>query len=405
MTRSIVVGLVPLSFCVVVGGGCGAAEMVRPEAPTAAEATGEKCDPNSESTNVFVVDLPPEKRSDLELAVGSGELTVVSFSCNEMKVLKTCKAAGRYEYKGTSAKERVLSLESGDAIRAALPLGGAGIAATFESEASAGTKFDLGLVIAGQMVGSASSFTAAELTGECTGATHVITSAKMGAYAMGTSSKAELKTAAQVFGAGAAASSNSSKLTKSRDGSVEACGASASGSDKPPGQCDAVLALELTKLKKGFGNIEVDMTFGITYADEACKDVEACSRDCNAGKGKACKELGIALIEGTGTDKNIPRGLETLNKGCSLGDVRACAAISTMLLFESRYDEALPLAEKSCSVGNDPDGCQNVGLIYKQKGELKKAMKAYEKACSSGNKVCCDLAAEVRKQLPIDQQL
>ena len=151
--------LLPLAF------GCGAAKAVRPDAQSAAEATGAKCDAKAENTNVYVVDLPPEKRSDLELALGSGDLVVVSFSCNELKILKTCKASGKYQYKGTSSKEHVLSLEDGDQIRAALPLGGAGIAASFEAEASTGTKFDLGLVISGQLIGSASSFTAAELTG------------------------------------------------------------------------------------------------------------------------------------------------------------------------------------------------------------------------------------------------
>ena len=370
--------------------GCGAARAVRPDAPTAAEATGAKCNAAAESTNVYVVDLPPEQRSDLELALGSGDLVVVSFSCNEIKLLKTCKASGKYQYKGTSSKERVLSLDDGDQIRAALPLGGAGIAASFEAEASTGTKFDLGLVISGQLVGSASSFTAAELTGSCAGATHVITSGKMGAFAMGTSAKAQMSTAAAVFGASVSASSKSSKLTRSGDGSIQACQTASSGDQEAPKQCDALLAIELSKLSKGFGNVEVDFTFGLTYGAEKCTDISECESACNSGKGKGCKSLAIALIEGgEGVDKNIPRGLQLLNKGCELGDVRSCAALSSMLFFEQRFEEAIPLAEKACDIGNDPDGCFNLGLIYTKLNQPKKAEKPLEKACSSGIKAAC----------------
>jgi hypothetical protein len=187
----------------------------------------------------------------------------------------------------------VLSLENADQIRAALPLGGAGIAATFESEASTGMKFDLGLVIAGQLVGSASTFSAAELGGDCAGATHVITAGKLGAFAMGTSSKAELSTAAEVFGAGVSAGSASSKLTKARDGSIEACEKAGPDNNEAPRQCDALLALELSKLTEGLV-VEVDMLFGLVFGLEACTDFAECEAACNAGKGKGCKELAIA---------------------------------------------------------------------------------------------------------------
>lgn len=288
----------------------------------------------------------------------------------------------------------MLSLESADQIRAALPLGGAGIAATFESEASTEMKFDLGLVIAGQMVGSASAFTVDELTGNCAGATHVATAGKMGAFAMGTSSKADLRTAAEIFGAGASAGSRASKLAKSRDGSIDACNEASNGDEEAPKKCDALLALELTKVTKGMGNVEVDFTFGLTYGEEACKDMSACEDACNGGKGKGCKELAIALIEGTGgVDKNIPRGLQLLKKGCDLGDARSCAALSSMLFFEERFEESRPLAERACNIGNDPDGCFNLGLVIeKLDHDMPKAKKAYEKACAAGVKPACDSA-------------
>ncbi len=373
--------------------GCGAADAVRPDAPTAGDAMGSKCDPNAESTNVFVVDLPPETRSDLELALSSGSLAVASFNCNQIKILKTCKASGEYGFRGTSAKERVLSLESADEIRAALPLGGVGIAATFEAEASAGTKFDLGMVLAGQMVGSASTFSHAELTGNCAGATHVITAGKMGAFAMGTSAKAEMRTAAEVFGAGASAGSKSSKLTKARDGSLPACEAAESGSDKPPKGCDALIALEMTKLDKGAGAVDVGDIGNImgmmAFTDILCKDPPACEQGCNAGKGRSCTELGVALIEGGPVDKNIPKGQSLLKKGCDLGDMKGCAAYADVLFFGEKVDDAIVYADKACNVGNDGYACSTLASLWDQKGDKAKATKFKDKACYVGFNPAC----------------
>jgi hypothetical protein len=364
---------------------------VRPEAPTAAEATGERCDPKAEVSNVYVVDLPPERRSDLELALGNENLAVVSFSCDQLKVLKTCRAVGRYEFRGTSPKERVLSLESGDQIRAALPLGGAGIAATFEASASTGTKFDLGLVIVGQQIGSAPSFSRAELTGMCEGATHVVTGAKLGAFAMGTSAKAELKSAAELFGAGVGASSMASKLAKSRDGSLEACAAASTTDTTPPKHCDALLALELTKLGESMQAVEVHPLLQLTYGTEACTDLSTCENECNAGTGKKCKEAGIALLLGTnGVDKNVPRATELLKKGCSLDDARSCSVLAYLLFYagelsgsnEARAEESVPFAKKGCEISQDIEACHVLGLYHEQRKEPAEAVKAFDKACA-----------------------
>lgn len=372
--------------------GCGAAEAIRKEAPTANAAMGDSCDAEAESTNVYVLDLPPDRRSDIELALGNEGLAVVSFNCKQLKILKTCKASGSYAFRGTSPKERVLTLESGDAIRAALPLGGAGIAASFEAEASTGTKFDLGLILVGQSVGSSSSFSVAELTGNCEGATHVITAGKLGAFAMGTSSKAEVKTAVELFGAGVGANSSSSKLAKSRDGSIEACNEAETSSSGPPKRCDAILAVEVTKLTKGIGAVAVDPFFALTYGDDGCAgEIADCEEACNAGKGRGCRQVGISLINGTGgVDTNIPRGVQLLKKGCDLGDVKGCAALGSALSFESRPDEAIPLLDKACTIGNDIDGCFGLGLVWElDKNNKANAIKAFDKACQGGLELAC----------------
>jgi TPR repeat protein len=65
-----------------------------------------------------------------------------------------------------------------------------------------------------------------------------------------------------------------------------------------------------------------------------------------------------------------------------------------MLWYEKRFDEARPLAERACDIGNDPDGCFNLGLILEmseKEEDKKKAMKVYEKACTAGVKTACDI--------------
>lgn len=356
---------------------------------------GTKCDPQAELTNVFVVDLPPETRSDLELALSSGSLAVAQFDCKSLKILRTCKASGQYEFRGQSAKERVLTLESADEIKMALPLGGAGIAATFSAEASAGTKFDLALILAGQMEGSASSFSTSELTGNCGGATHVVTRGKMGAFAMGTSAKAELLSAAEVFGAGASAGSKASKLTKARDGSLAACEKAERGAENPPKGCDALLALEVTKLAADLGTVDSDglgeLLALLEFSDLICEDLPACEKECNAGKGRGCTSWGLALVEGKGVDKNMPKGRQLLKKGCDLGDLKACNAVSSVLGFaEGRVDEAITYAEKACTVGDDGSACFTLSILYGKKGDKKNEEKFKSKSCGQGYKAGCD---------------
>jgi hypothetical protein len=372
--------------------GCGAAQTVKPNPTTAAEATGAKCDATAASSDVFVLDLPPEKRSDLDLVLG-GDLAVVSFTCNEIRVLKTCHASGRYSYRGTSPKERVLSLETAGQIRAALPLGGVGIASKFEGEASTGKSFNLGMVIVGQRMGSASSFSAAELTGDCDGATHVITGAKIGAFAMATSTKAELKTAVQIFGAGAGAANKAADFSKNRDGSIDACNAATSGDAKPPKQCEALLSLDLTKLTEGKAALELD---GVTAslvqlnADEACPKIPACEASCNAGKGDGCWGLSLSLLGGTnGADKNIPRGSESLHKGCKLGHMKSCSLLGTFLFGTHREDEAFAPSDKACNVANDVSACNTIALLARKKGDKKGVVKALTKGCAGGDSSAC----------------
>ncbi|HSN98959.1 MAG TPA: hypothetical protein VLS89_11760, partial [Candidatus Nanopelagicales bacterium] len=111
---------------------CGpgaAAETIRPNDPTAAEALGEpggECREVGSTGEPLVVDWKPELRGDLEIAMREG-VAVVSYSCEGIKLLKDCRIEGSYGYLGMTKKEQVVRLQNADELRANLPLSGGSI--------------------------------------------------------------------------------------------------------------------------------------------------------------------------------------------------------------------------------------------------------------------------------------
>ena len=65
-----------------------------------------------------------------------------------------------------------------------------------------------------------------ELSGACEGATHFVRSANVGAFAVASGTRGQLKTAGELFGLGASAASKSEKRSVRRDGDIQACEAS-----------------------------------------------------------------------------------------------------------------------------------------------------------------------------------
>jgi hypothetical protein len=346
------------------------------------------CDSNAETSSVYVVGLPSQQRTELELALDAKDLTVVSFSCNKLTLLKRCKASGNYNFRGARPKQSVLYLETAEQIRAALPLGADELVNGFQSKAASKSKLDLGLAIVGEQLSPSSSFTQKELQGECAGATHVVVGATRGAFAIATSEVNTPRTVEQIFQAGI------SNAAPQAGGTLKSCNSAADGSIRPPQECQAVLGLELAKIGAGLGELEVDVTFGLLYEDDACEVPRDCQRRCDENEGKACRMLGISEILGKDMDVSIPQGLRHLMRSCDLGDPRGCSALSGMLLFANRYAEGIPFAEKACAISNDADGCFNLGLMT-ETSDPAMAKKAYKRACEGEIKIACKKVQEM----------
>ena len=186
-------------------GGVGAA--VRPKEATAAEGIGEgPCHEADNSGEPLVVDWKPEQRGDLELLMKEN-VAIVSYSCKGFKLLKDCKVDGKYGFLGMSSKEQVVKLNNADEVKANLPLGGIGIAGNISAEMARGSTLDVAMIMIGKVKTTWAKVQADELKGDCDGATHFVKGAMVGAFVMETGTKGEVKSAAQMFGAGASGAS------------------------------------------------------------------------------------------------------------------------------------------------------------------------------------------------------
>ena len=189
--------------------GCsvgGAAEKARPDDPTYAGAVNAQL-LFGDRPQVLVVDWEAESRVDLEVAMKRG-VAVMALDAHGPRLLD-CQLPGDYTFLGTTRKEKVVRLLDRDEVKANLPLQGAGLASKLEGEFSRGATLDVALVMVGKRTAAARRAQRDQLVGECTGATHIVRSATVGAFAMTTGTQAKIRTAAELFAAEAGVSSQS----------------------------------------------------------------------------------------------------------------------------------------------------------------------------------------------------
>ena len=296
---------------------CGgkAGEVVRPDAPSAAEAIGEaSCGAAQKSTAPLVVDWSSQQRVDLEVAMKRGTVAL-RYGCDEVELLADCRIPGSYAFVGVSRKEDVVSLSSSDELKASLPVGAARLAAEVAGEA----KLDLAMVLVGKASSGWTALTRTDLPAGCESATHVVRAATLGAFSLARGSEGRVATAAEAFGAGAGGSSTSAKNLLVRDGDLESCLGSTREATRPPEGCGATIRLELepvvesASLPKGPPPVAtVACPPGAASSGGVCRplslphvckpDDEAdCEAQCEAGGLESCYHLGRLRIDWTPT--------------------------------------------------------------------------------------------------------
>ena len=367
---------------------CGAsvASALRPADPTyAGAAGGGECKPLDLSQDALVVDLRPEQRVDLEVAMHDG-VAVVAYDCKTIRLLKDCRVDGVYSFVGTSTKEQTISLDDSDEIRANLPFSGAALAGKVEAEMKRGAKLDIALAMVGGTRTNWVSIGKDELRGRCEGATHFVRGATLGAFAMETAAKADVRAAVEIFGSRTSGVSASERKVMNRDGDLAACKSATSESTSAPPRCNALLRLELLAVgapapREGIAS-DVSCPRGLVLTKGKCTtpsallphrcrggDLLDCTTQCNKGDPASCTSLGLMFFEGRGAEQDDTKAAKYFRQGCDQKDSSGCVNLAVLHdkgrggLPESP-EKAVALTRSACEDGN-ANGCANLGPAAK----------------------------------------
>lgn len=108
--------------------------------------------------------------------------------------------------------------------------------------------------------------------------------------------------------------------------------------------------------------------------------------------------LGKAYRRGVVVKRDKPKGYVLMEKGCTLGNVSACASPALNYLLTKKYDKAKVLFTKGCD-GGAKMSCGMLGVMYRDgKGmprDLVKAKVLLRKSCKLGNKSACKAARRI----------
>ncbi|HHH11670.1 MAG TPA: sel1 repeat family protein, partial [Sorangium sp.] len=343
--------------------GCPAGALGEAVAPppisanNALEETPIHCADIAGKVSPLIVDWPSKSRLDLELGMKDG-LVIVSYTCKRFEVLHDCHATGRYAFAGVSRKEDVIQLTNQDEVRANLPFQ----AITVGAEMKRGSAIDLALIRVGRHTTTVTQLARSSLEGECSGATHFVRAAAVGAFAMRSGTLGKIGAAVEVFGAAVGSHSRAERQLTKNDGALSACRTSSALQKQPPDQCQAPLQLTLYPLSDHVipaadsqqGNQEPAATSthnscpkGFVWAWDKCTrreqaksiscrqdDVAGCSKHCAAGDADSCFNLGRLYQRGIIVNQDYARARKHFAAACKAGHALACKEAGASALQE-----------------------------------------------------------------------
>ncbi len=385
-------GLAALPLMVVAISSCARPSTSRPESVVSATGRSACESAGAGRVSALVVDQQPERRADLEVAMTRG-LAVVRYDCRTLQVLPQCSVPGAYGYVGTEAKEQLVRLTDRASAAAQLPLLGPRLFAKAEARHGSSSSLDLAMMIVGKRQADHEVLSIDELRGDCRGATHVVESATLGAFAFGTSNRQATRAAAGIFGAEVAASSSASEDRLNRDGSIAACRTARPGQPAPPNHCGAVLRLELSKLEPPQPPIAIlSSEQAAPLKGKFCPEVATCRDACQRGDAKACREWGTLLAIGDRVERDLGKSTTAFQRACRLDDMTACTllGVAWMTRGPRRADaqRGRRLLERPCERGQ-PQACHALGMSFDNAGEASRAQHYFKRACDLGAEQAC----------------
>lgn len=444
-------GAMALSAAPLACGTSNIGSQVKPNAPTANEAMGAKLDCKTGSyAEPLVVDLPADKRVDLEAQMNAG-VAMISYNCSEMTVVKDCRLPGKYAFAGVSLKEQIISLQNDDEMKANLPFSSGAASASLET----GSQLDLALVMVGKRSTAARVERPALEGSQCGEATHFVRAATVGAFAMKTGTKGKAAAAVDLFGASASGSSSASEKRANKDGDLTSCKSSKPGAETPPDQCQSAIRVELVPIPAALAQADAKRAAelvkgaaekegkpienpcsaeGFVYSDGKCArasssaaphlcapaNSDECKAECDKGHMGSCHNYAEALFSNfcndpskksqcdqTSTAENQQREREAMKywrKACDQGDVAdACDqageySLQTFAGMKADFAVAIPALKKGCDLGN-ADACWVLGDKYLKGGaglskDPMQGLALTDRSCKLGEQYSCQLMGE-----------
>ncbi len=255
--------LVPLVAAASACSGGPAAQLAKP--PEFNPEGQTKCGVAKSPTRPLVVEWPSADRLALE-AQAKGGIVVVRYVGCDMEVLRRCQAPGSYRYVATTPQNDRITIKDADELYATVPVH----AAKLETKLEKSGQLTVAMSLVGTFEADHAEVQADQLTGDCAGATHVVTALTTGAFELFAGAAAEVGAAAGVGALGGGARSEAVRESLNRGGDPQACGGARPDDKSPPFGCGAALRVEVAPIA-GAGS---EVT-----ACEVVMDKDACPRN------------------------------------------------------------------------------------------------------------------------------
>ncbi|HSN97758.1 MAG TPA: SUMF1/EgtB/PvdO family nonheme iron enzyme [Candidatus Nanopelagicales bacterium] len=202
-----------------------------------------KCGVTKSQARPLIVEWPSADRAALESQAKRG-LVAVRYEGCEMEVLRRCQAPGKYRYTGITRKRDRVTMRDSDELYASIPA----YAAKFEGKLETAGQLNVAMTIVGTYEADGAMLHEDELSGECAGATHVVTALTAGAFEFFAGAEAEASAGVEAMGAAAGGKTKSQHETLNQDGDEAACEKATSKDQEPPEGCGALLRVEVVPL-------------------------------------------------------------------------------------------------------------------------------------------------------------
>jgi hypothetical protein len=278
------------------------------------------CDATELSDERLVIDWSPLDRSKLEAVARRGLVPVRVDGCRT-RIVDGCTVRRQYAFTATSRQREVLRLSDRDEVDAKLPV----LALRFGASLTRATSLDVAMTVVGRYEGGAVPVATSELEGACDGATHVVASLSVGAFAIGAASAITAEGSAEL-----ARASHAREWTHLDAAGVEAsCSTARRADGAPPDDCSIPLRLELRALRPASAVVEAPRA-APTVATGS--DAEAMRRAMEAAR----KELAWCHRVARASSPDLSGVLNLSVKLARSGNVRSVAA-----KHEGNVDDAL----------------------------------------------------------------